>query len=221
MVKVSRIASTMNRFGNQFVNRILSPREREDFNRYTRDKSQFLASRYSFSIPFTLDGRSRRLHTRRWVRWVFRSGPSKCFISGREFVALSLLSSRERQRKWQTRQISRSDCIVSVTRSHAMYLLVMKTITVLPSLFWKIDSMCIPQRFRFSLYNSTFPLLLCFFYTLYQPIVLTRGSHNLRNNVRSTASQITTRRHGRNGRTLSRRHSSILAIHHSHLPPHT
>ena len=45
LVKVSRIASTLNRFGSQFVNRILSPREREEFDRYTRDKSQFLASR--------------------------------------------------------------------------------------------------------------------------------------------------------------------------------
>ena len=45
LVKVSRIASTLNRFGSQFVNRILSPREREEFDTYTRDKSQFLASR--------------------------------------------------------------------------------------------------------------------------------------------------------------------------------
>lgn len=45
LVKVSRIASTLNRFGSRFVNRILSPREREEFDTYTRDKSQFLASR--------------------------------------------------------------------------------------------------------------------------------------------------------------------------------
>ncbi|KAK8818239.1 holo--carrier protein synthase [Blastocystis sp. ATCC 50177/Nand II] len=47
LVKVSRIASTLNRFGSQFVNRILSPREREEFDTYTRDKSQFLASRWA------------------------------------------------------------------------------------------------------------------------------------------------------------------------------
>lgn len=45
IIKISRIQKTFSRFGNQFVNRILSARELREYNVYTRDKAQFLASR--------------------------------------------------------------------------------------------------------------------------------------------------------------------------------
>ena len=46
LVSISRIAKTLNRFGDQFVNRILSIRELGEYAKYTRDKAQFLASRF-------------------------------------------------------------------------------------------------------------------------------------------------------------------------------
>ena len=53
LVKVTRIASTLNRFGNQFINRILSTQERKEYDAYTKDKSQFLASRYQCTVSLT------------------------------------------------------------------------------------------------------------------------------------------------------------------------
>lgn len=45
IIQISRIRNTLNRFGNRFVRRVLSTREIEEYNKYTRDKAQFLASR--------------------------------------------------------------------------------------------------------------------------------------------------------------------------------
>ena len=48
LVKVTRIASTLNRFGNQFINRILSTQERKEYDAYTKDKSQFSVPMHCF-----------------------------------------------------------------------------------------------------------------------------------------------------------------------------
>lgn len=45
LVQLSRIAHTLDRFGDRFVRRILSPLEIAEFERYTQPKVQFLASR--------------------------------------------------------------------------------------------------------------------------------------------------------------------------------
>lgn len=45
IVRISRIGKTLSRFGDQFLHRIFSPLEMQEYANYTRDKTQFVASR--------------------------------------------------------------------------------------------------------------------------------------------------------------------------------
>lgn len=82
-VKISRIAKTLSKFGSQFVNRILSTKEIDEYNRYTRDKAQFLASRYSL-FWYTIS------------RWAIKEATYKALQTpGIPFKCIQVLSMRD------------------------------------------------------------------------------------------------------------------------------
>ena len=105
LVKVSRIAKTYERFGNRFVSRILSPREITEYNNYTRDKIQFLASRYGYETCSYIDGLLRRQPTKHSILQESLLSVLKFYQSRVGFEALSVSNSQERQEKLSKRNI--------------------------------------------------------------------------------------------------------------------